>query len=29
MPKDWIQKQAELLNAYQAKHPDQMIWDKD
>jgi len=29
MPNDWIQKQTELLKAYQAKHPDQTIWDKD
>jgi FtsP/CotA-like multicopper oxidase with cupredoxin domain len=29
MPKDWVQKQTELLQAYQAKHPDQMIWDAD
>jgi FtsP/CotA-like multicopper oxidase with cupredoxin domain len=29
MPNDWIQKQTELLKAYQAKHPDQMIWDAD
>ena len=29
MPNDWIQKQTDLLKAYQAKHPDQTIWDKD
>ena len=29
MPKEWIQKQTELLQAYQAKHPDEMIWDAD
>jgi FtsP/CotA-like multicopper oxidase with cupredoxin domain len=29
MPKDWIQKQTELLHAYQAKHPDQTIWEDD
>ena len=29
MPSDWIQKQTELLKAYQAKNPDQAIWDAD
>jgi FtsP/CotA-like multicopper oxidase with cupredoxin domain len=29
MPNDWIQKQTDLLKAYQAKNPDQMIWDQD
>jgi FtsP/CotA-like multicopper oxidase with cupredoxin domain len=29
MPKEWIHKQTELLQAYQAKHPDEMIWDAD
>jgi FtsP/CotA-like multicopper oxidase with cupredoxin domain len=29
MPNDWIRKQTELLQDYQAKHPDQTIWDED
>jgi FtsP/CotA-like multicopper oxidase with cupredoxin domain len=29
MPKDWIQKQTDLLKAYQSKNPDQKIWDAD
>jgi FtsP/CotA-like multicopper oxidase with cupredoxin domain len=29
MPNDWIQKQTELLKAYQAKHSDQTIWDEN
>jgi FtsP/CotA-like multicopper oxidase with cupredoxin domain len=29
MPNDWIQKQTQLLQAYQDKHPDQKIWDED
>ena len=29
MPNNWIQKQTDLLTAYQAKNPDQEIWDAD